>query len=558
MTERSSWKCLWAIVLCWLTTGPAAAADDVLVGRVDSEQITLGDLKQFRAESTKNFREPQESLEGWRFYLQTMIDMRLMVREALELGLDQTPDFRRAWERDRKQKLVNEYSSRTIIRELDLTVDDMRQSYEDSKWTRMLRLAHIRTSRLADAQRAMRDLEQGRSFAAVAQEHSIVPTTGAEGGVLPHWYGRGNLEEFGIPVEAAEVIFDHQVGEYTRPLAVGDHYDIYRILEEEPAPMHYRAAYLRAEYWRGFQERWPALADSLKARFEPRLDGDVIRLLVERMRLYGGRGLTMSSEDQQVVLVRYKGGSVTLGDFAETYNAYWLIRSISFDSTGISDFVQRDLLPRVLVFQAALEEGLEEDPEVAAWLHDKREFLLLEALRKNQVVDPVVTDSAEVRRYYDEHPERFMELEELRVSEILVASRDEAEELLREARAGADMDSLAWLHSLREEKEHGHLHMHNHPSERRVYGRLYDEVARAQVGRVGGPVRLEGGYSVFRLEERIPARPASFENAESRATWWVRKAHEKARLEALFTRLREKYAARVAVYEAPLHSLEPN
>ena len=100
--------------------------------------------------------------------------------------------------------------------------------------------------------------------------------------------------------------------------------------------------------------------------------------------------------------------------------------------------------------------------------------------------------------------------------------------------------------------------MHNHPSERRVFGAFFDTVEAAQVGALKGPVELKEGFSVFRVEQRTPPRPVPFAQAASRAEWWVRKEQEKALFDQLFTRLREKYADRVAVFEERLGALGTN
>ena len=534
-------------------SGCAPKVDSDVVARVGDEAIMLADLRQFRKESTANYRDPEEGREAWRFYLQTMIDMKLMLMEARERRLDQTAEFVRQWERERRKKLVDEYAVRTILADVDLAVEGMRQDFATSKWNRMLRLAHIRTASEAEAQKAMRDLEQGRDFAEVARARSSAPTA-AHGGALDAWYGRGNLEEMGLPLAVGEQIFDLQVGDLSQPVGVGEHYEIFKVLSQGPAPTHYRASFLREHYWKEFRAHWNALIAQLKNRLNAQLDGEAIRLLVDRMAESAGRGMLLGPEDQDVILCRFTGGQVTLRDFAETYNAYWFIRSVSFDSSGIAEFVHRDLLPRTLVYQAALQEGLDRDSTIAAWLQDKKKSLLLEALRREDVVQRVEVDSTMARQYYDDHPQMFMELEELRVAEVLVATRAEAEQFLRRIRAGEPLATLAAGHTLR--PDGGQYHIHNHPSERRVFGALYDSVVAAPVGVLTGPVALDEGYSIFEVQERIPPRPTPFAQAASRARWWVQKQQEKTLFASLFTRLRDQYAARVVVFEEQLGKLD--
>lgn len=536
--------------LWWSGCEPKVNSD--VVAKVGDEAIMLADLRQFREESTANYRDPEQGLEAWRFYLQTMIDMKLMLLEARERRLDQTVEFVRQWERERRKKLVDEYAVRTILADVDLAVEGMRQDFATSKWNRMLRLAHIRTASEAEAQKAMRDLEQGADFAEVARARSIAPTA-AHGGVLDAWYGRGNLEELGLPLAVGEQVFDLQVGALSQPVVVGEHYEIFKVLSQGPAPTHYRASFLREHYWKEFRARWDGLIAQLKDRLNAQLDGEAIRLLVDRMADSDGQGMLLGPEEQDVILCRFEGGQVTLLDFAETYNAYWFIRSVSFDSSGIAEFIHRDLLPRTLVYQAALQEGLDRDSTIAAWLQDKKKSLLLEALRREDVVQRAEVDSAMARQYYDDHPQMFMELEEIRVAEVLVATRAEAESLLRRVRAGEPLATLAGRHTLR--PDGGQYHIHNHPSERRVFGALYDSVATAPVGVLTGPVALDEGYSIFEVQERVPPRPTPFAQAASRARWWVQKQQEKALFAALFTRLRDQYAGRVVVFEEQLGTL---
>ena len=458
------------------------------------------------------------------------------------------------WEVEEK-KLVDLYTTRTIVKEVDRTVDGMRENFAESKWNKMLRLAHIRTESEAEAEKAMRDLEQGKPFEGVARERSVVPTTAERGGVLEPWYGRGNLEEMGLTLEIGEQLFALEIGAFSQPFPVGDYYEIFKVLSEGPAPDHYRASFLRGSYWKEFRVQWDKMVDRLQDQLEPRVDGDVVKVLVERMAGAGRGGMLLSPEDQEVALVRFKGGQVTVMDFAETYNAYWFIRSVSFDSSGISEFIHRDLLPRTLVYQAALQEGLDQDSTIVAWLTAKEESLLLEALRETQVVQRVEVEDAAVKAYYDDNPQLFMQMEEFQVTEILVATRAEAEKLVQRVRGGEDMEQLAAGHTIRSDAEGGHYHMHNHPSERRVFGALYDSVAVAQIGALNGPVKLDAGYSVFKVLERIPAHPTPFAQAASRAKWWVQKQQEKALFDALFVRLREKYAAQIVVFEERLNAL---
>jgi hypothetical protein len=345
------------------------------------------------------------------------------------------------------------------------------------------------------------------------------------------------------------------VGQFSQPIHWGQYYEIFKIIDEAPAPAHYKTSFVRGEYWEEFQNHWKELTLELKEQFAVVLNQDTIAFLVGQMSGAERRGVMLSPAEQDMVLCSFKGGQITLKDFADTYNSLWFFRSVYFDSSGVTEFINRDILPRALVYQAALQEGIDRDPPVASWLKNKKEALLLEALRDKEVVKRVVLDSAIVRQYYESHLDQFMQFEELSVVEILLASRREAEGLLQRVQDGEDMVALAASHSIRKDVENGPLHMHDHPSERRIFGSLYDEVIQADTGVLTGPVKVDGGHSIFKVIERVDRRPVSFEKAASRAQWWLRKQEERRLFDALFVHIREKHEAKVVLFEDRLQSM---
>ena len=96
MHDRMATVGIVLLSLWWSGCGPEADGD--VVARIDAEEITLEALRQFRGDATASYRDPEEGLKAWRFYLQTMIDMELLLVEARELQLDQTMEFMRKWE----------------------------------------------------------------------------------------------------------------------------------------------------------------------------------------------------------------------------------------------------------------------------------------------------------------------------------------------------------------------------------------------------------------------------------------------------------------------------
>jgi peptidyl-prolyl cis-trans isomerase C len=201
------------------------------------------------------------------------------------------------------------------------------------------------------------------------------------------------------------------------------------------------------------------------------------------------------------------------------------------------------------MYRSALEEGLEQDSTVAAWMDLRKKTLLIEALREREVEMQIDLGEAALRQYYQAHPERFALSAEMQLVEILAKTEAEAKDLRQSIQRGEDMNLLAERHSLRPgaAKTKGVFHMH--PFERQRYRELYDAADKAEIGKLQGPVQTAEGYSVFEVLARVPARPQPFEQASTKVKYWLRQEEEKRLFEALLARLREQYRPKIVLFK---------
>ena len=544
--------------LLWLAcVGCGRTADDDVVARVGTAQITVQDLVEFNAEMPAVLRSEEEGVEEWRDYLQSLVDLELLLLEARERGLDQDPEFRRSWEAERRQKLIGEIFRREVTEKTGVSSKELQQRFRQTKWNRMLKLARIRVETEADARQAVAALEQGQPFEEIARKHSIDRETASQGGLLEPLYGRANVEQLGMPVEVAEEVFELQVGEVSRPFELDNGFEIFQVVAERPAPATYPMMFASAKMVEATRARQKQLMEELSTKFEVRLDREGIASFIEKTSGSGDDGPEAdeleSLAEEEVVLCRFDGGELTSRNFADAYLKIRRFRPVEFDSSGIAELIHRELLPAALLHRAALE--LEQDTSVVAWLRTKEKAMLIEAIREREVEQPIDLSDEAVRRYYDGHLNLFMEPEEIHVQEVLLKTREEAEEILRRLWNGEDIERLAAQYSVRSDAERTGGRLHMHPFERRIYGALLDEAMKAEVGDLTGPVEVEEGYSVFKVVERIPPTPEPFEKAATRARYWLKEEEDKRLYEALLRDLREKHASDIVLFEDRLRRL---
>jgi parvulin-like peptidyl-prolyl isomerase len=122
----------------------------------------------------------------------------------------------------------------------------------------------------------------------------------------------------------------------------------------------------------------------------------------------------------------------------------------------------------------------------------------------------------ELKKYFDEHQDKFRKPENVTISEIFLSSagKNEAEvkaralELVTQLRAGADFSKVAAANSEREvngvrsaPQNGGKVGAFEVPNLRED---IANSVKNVKVGGVSDPLRTNDGYQVFRVDERIP------------------------------------------------------
>ncbi len=205
------------------------------------------------------------------------------------------------------------------------------------------------------------------------------------------------------------------------------------------------------------------------------------------------------------------------------------------------------ILSPFLFHRAARREGLYDIDEVQGFARRKRDDLLLELLRKTAIAAQVEVSAAEIRQFYDDHPETFTHETATWAEELLLPSAAEARRL-RDAIAndGALFEDLVGQ-SLRPDAVENKARFHFHPRDRAVYPKLLPAILAAAKGEVMGPVEVEGGYSVFRVlhEEEEGVQP--FEQVQRRARALLLRKREEASLQVFLQELRQKYAAQIHI-----------
>jgi len=174
--------------------------------------------------------------------------------------------------------------------------------------------------------------------------------------------------------------------------------------------------------------------------------------------------------------------------------------------------------------------------------------------------------SAEIKKYFDTHPDKFRKPETVKLSEIYLsaAGKDDAAvkakaaEIVAQARAGTDFGSLAAANSEREKngkrsapEDKGQVGEFDVPNLRED---LVAAIKNVQVGGVTDPIKAGEGYQVLRVDARTPggATPTFNDNRVREAMLMERQPKER---EDYLQNLRNE--AFIKISESHRASVEP-
>lgn len=264
-------------------------------------------------------------------------------------------------------------------------------------------------------------------------------------------------------------------------------------------------------------------------------------------------------DEEEAALVSYSGGVLRVGAFLESMRKLEA-RYRPTDSLAVFRAVDAWVLPDTLAMLLVREEGRDRRAGVLTWRRTKYEELMFEQLYRDEVASRVSIEEEEERRYYEQHIDAYTSLPgPIRLTEVLVASEEEAREVLAAARAGEPLETLAQQHSRRPEVAPvgGYVYgdsglLHIEPLHQSPYRDTLGDINHEDVGKILGPLRLEEGYSVFRLDAPIELMPIPYEQVRRPIRHRLRKKKEAVRFAAFVDSLRTQHAVQTRWFESNL------
>ena len=215
-----------------------------------------------------------------------------------------------------------------------------------------------------------------------------------------------------------------------------------------------------------------------------------------------------------------------------------------FGGEEMNKEVVNELVYQTLLYEEAMEKGMDKDDEFTQVLEKTKESMLKTYALGKLLATVSVTDD-EIKKFYEDNKDVFKENESANASHILVAEEDKANEIYKKVKNGEDFASLAKEFSTCPSKEKG--------GELGTFTRgqmvkeFEDAVFNNEVGAITEPVKTQFGYHIIKINDKNEGRDLAFDEVKDKIATQVRRQKEQALYNEKITELKEKYQVKMNI-----------
>ncbi len=536
---------------------------DGMLAVVGDVAIDGQELREFESVIQPVHKSTKEGFEKHRDYLMSLVDEKLMIHEAAVRGLDADPALNEGLKVTEYTEMVAAYLHATVGTNIAMTEAELLENFNSHPARYAVKGAHILVATRARADSLYLLIQSGkRSFEDLAKEHSLDKKTAADGGVFATYYVFDRVSD-----QVYKKVFSMETGQVSEPFRTAQGWELGKVVDKQMVSYEkYKPVIQRATMMKKFNALKKTHIDSLQHKLNLRADAERMQRFVEAWNAAPGSPDLTPGEFAAPLYV-FAGGQINCEQVMSLLINTRLGES-TIDSALVDQRVRSSGAPDLLLAVVARAGGFDKKPAVLKAVAKRRERELLGKLWDEELEGDLGVTEEEMQADYKAHPERYKIPEEIVIQEILVADRQQAEQLLAEIRAGADMADLATRHSLRRySDENGGLYAMR-AFERVVYKELMDAAIKAPDGELLGPVeinqpmmgifrepkQLEKAYSIFQVLERLPERVQTYELSKEKAKFYARQTKQQQRVVELNKELRHKYIDIWGIDEANLRS----
>ena len=556
--STESWKrmkqmrqALFITVICLLFAGPKGYASEwklpvidgkVAVATVNDEPITLEELK--RAIAASHAARPGAKTAGNIDYsriINRMINTRLVVLEARNIGLDELPEIK---------KMVADYSRDTLmelliegyVKDIKADQDEVEKIYQEmvKEW----QISSVRFAKEELAKNFKEKIEGGNNFEETVK-NALDEGIAEEGEVGQY------LKDKDLAPEISQVVSKMEIGSTSPVVSIGEKGFIVLRVEGKRFPAEEDAeAMERARQQVLSQEKVKAARsyyEDLKKK-HARMNEELIDGLDFESEEPGFEKLL---KDKRVIVEVSGEQPITVGELTGALKQkffHGVERAIESKRVNERKYeILESMVEKRLLLQEALKQNIDKSDEYKYRVKEYEISVIFGAFIEKVVNPDIKLDQKELKIHYQENIEKYTFPEMMRIKELVFGKKSDALSALEKLKKGTDFD---WLSSNAEgqvdKKSKGFLIFEG---KLLIVGNLPEDLRKTLSGANPGDFRLyespEGYFYVLYIYHLVPAEPRPFESVKRDIAKEVFKDKARKAVAAYADQLREYYPVKI-------------
>ncbi|MCD6531179.1 peptidylprolyl isomerase [bacterium] len=518
------------VFLSVLMSGCVSPHKEGVVAKVGNYEITAEELN--KKVGNARFKSYEDELKRRKKIVEDMAEDKLMILAAYDAGLDKDEEILKSLEENKDSRLNRALYKMVVTEKVkDVSDDQIKKVYERMKTKVHAKHILVDSKELADS--IYQALQNGADFDELAKKYSKDVSNKDKGGDLGFFTALDMVEPFEDAAYATEP------GKISKPVKTRFGWHIIKVVEKVPNNTLPDYDIMKERIANRLKSRLrtklaQAFVDSLKEAANFKFNDDATQVVIKRYKemKQGGENakpvLNFTPDERRMQLATYKYGTITIEDLDTTFKKIPPMRQPRLETLeGVKDFVK--MIPQMtLVKKAAEDLNVENSPEYKELYQQELESRIKAKFRKNVLFKDVKVTDEEAKKFYDAHPDSFIDSAKVHILEIQVSDSALAVKLIKQLKNGADFKKLAEKYTERNyvKNRGGDLGSFDH----RRYPPLFEAAQKLKPGEIyPEPIRMGSKFSIIKLVEKIPPKRKPFDLLKNRIkSHLVRQKREEA------------------------------
>ncbi len=509
---------LFVVSVSFLILSGCGQNKEKIIAEVNGENITAEEFaERYKAYMSQGGQRDNILLR--QKILNNMVNERLIYADCTRQYFDSDEQYRRKIEEIESQALIDAYA-RSVSTDT-ITVSEPELSKEFKAFNTKVKARYLYADSEDGALKLKEALAHGATFDSLARDVFEDPGLANNGGDVGY-FGWGEMEPAFEDAAYSLPLYD-----ISEPIRLKIGYGIIQVLDRVsnplPSEMDYakakeklRRAIIQKKALKLISDAGHNIAKDLSPQFDEKTVGLIYRhwqFLLDENAMPEQQPVFRDTL-KDLPLARFKDESWTVSDFVtRAMKTTKGQRRRVKKELDVKDFVT-GLAVRDALLDRARKASLAEDKEAKSQIKKARDTYLLKrwVFSVQDTVGRHGYEEKMLREQFEKNRKEYAVPPEVNIAEILVKTKQEADQLIAQLRRGADFAKLAEKHSLRRAtaKRGGEIGW----GTRSTFGNLGEKFLSGKAGSITGPEFVDPYFGVFKILAKEVGRPKSFEESK--------------------------------------------